>query len=967
MSRQLSTLADRKTSWSPGGARAQPAFLSQKTEDRRLAGEWSELGAPTSAAGGCDFGRISVHAPPRADATGNSGEFAAACTAQVQTKLAISQSGDEFEQEADRVADTVMSGRSASVSQSSIAPSVQREEPQTGPPTEKPKSEEEKYKEAAKKLAEALRATEAGKQLEARVTELGKDFLSTTEGKAVAATALAAALAGIIATNSELPVQVPEIPLDWLAPGLKAKLTWEGPVRTPTNVGLTLTTGGGVSIGASYAKTPAAPGKPAEEKAGLTITIPLGGSSSKKSGPSESEKIRAETARLTAENAKWQEAFKTPEQRAEDQAFWDAYWRSKMNDPLNPRARQGPGLQPTPGATEPREKDDLMLMREPAGEYTAGAFAPPVVHEVLTESGQPLDADTRGFMESRLGHDFSRVRIHTGATAAESARAVNALAYTVGRDVVFDTGQYAPQMTGGKRLLAHELAHVVQQTGGFLGNVATRSTRASQVNGRGSREVDQMVASVPSLAHCLVRATVRQRVNVPFVARQNTSETAAVLHTGTVRGSGLQFFPLQVVSTHIGPVSGAGGLLEDSRNRLSVVVGQSMTLRRIANLILPLWNSATPFTPAGAAGPIITLPVSADVLARGLLVYNRYYLRLQTQPVPSITGWQGGLRFPLPVEIDANGEGAVNKDLIQNLAADFDNAWEALLDQPAGTVAAPAPADLRQTVADFLISHPSANERGVALAARAITNPVEAQPLLAEILAQLGVNAFDVALAFMDASVNPQIALLASQRSGAGVLGAIRAALAAAPATLTASQQASLARANRMLGLITTIVPRDMPFLQPTAVSAAGEKSRRSVLTYDQVKALVEANNKASVSTELLLCLIWKESGFNPSVKNASSSATGLMQMTKGAVDEANKNTPKGVHYEHSEMTDPATNIQCGTYYLAIRIKWAKGNLKGGLEGFGTGSGYADKILACETCLTKKPDDAMTCLHQIHP
>lgn len=76
--------------------------------------------------------------------------------------------------------------------------------------------------------------------------------------------------------------------------------------------------------------------------------------------------------------------------------------------------------------------------------------------------GQPLDSNTRAFFEPRFGYDFSQVRLHTDARAAESARAVNALAYTVGRDVVFAAGQYAPA-AGGRRLLAHELSHVVQQ------------------------------------------------------------------------------------------------------------------------------------------------------------------------------------------------------------------------------------------------------------------------------------------------------------------------------------------------------------------------------------------------------------------------------------------------------------------------------------------------------------------------
>jgi hypothetical protein len=88
---------------------------------------------------------------------------------------------------------------------------------------------------------------------------------------------------------------------------------------------------------------------------------------------------------------------------------------------------------------------------------------PPIVDEVLRSPGQPLDRETRAFMEPRFGHDFSNVRVHTDGPAAKSARAVDALAYTVGRHVVFGTKQYAPGTSAGKRLLAHELTHVVQQ------------------------------------------------------------------------------------------------------------------------------------------------------------------------------------------------------------------------------------------------------------------------------------------------------------------------------------------------------------------------------------------------------------------------------------------------------------------------------------------------------------------------
>jgi hypothetical protein len=93
----------------------------------------------------------------------------------------------------------------------------------------------------------------------------------------------------------------------------------------------------------------------------------------------------------------------------------------------------------------------------------SGSVAPPIVHAVLRSPGQPLDVETRAFMEPRFGHDFSRVRVHHDSRAAESARAVHAQAYTVARNIVFDRGSYAPGTLSGRQLIAHELSHVVQQ------------------------------------------------------------------------------------------------------------------------------------------------------------------------------------------------------------------------------------------------------------------------------------------------------------------------------------------------------------------------------------------------------------------------------------------------------------------------------------------------------------------------
>src|SRR5215218_1777268 len=127
------------------------------------------------------------------------------------------------------------------------------------------------------------------------------------------------------------------------------------------------------------------------------------------------------------------------------------------------------------------EKRRLALQRR-ATNQTESSAVPPIVHEALRTAGRPLDITTRTFMEPRFGHDFGRVRVHTDARAAESAQAVNAAAYTVGRDIVFGARQYAPGTSEGRRLLAH----VVQQEG------ATRDghgTHAATVQRQGTPPV----------------------------------------------------------------------------------------------------------------------------------------------------------------------------------------------------------------------------------------------------------------------------------------------------------------------------------------------------------------------------------------------------------------------------------------------------------------------------------------------
>ncbi len=134
------------------------------------------------------------------------------------------------------------------------------------------------------------------------------------------------------------------------------------------------------------------------------------------------------------------------------------------------------------------EDEKLLQKKEAPGQQVAAtgqsSSAPGMVSDVLRPGGQPLDPGTREFMESRFNHDFGQVRVHAGNRAAESARALNAVAYTVWPDVVFGAGQFSPDTGAGRRLLAHELNHVVQQTGAMdTAPFIQRQTTASPLFG----------------------------------------------------------------------------------------------------------------------------------------------------------------------------------------------------------------------------------------------------------------------------------------------------------------------------------------------------------------------------------------------------------------------------------------------------------------------------------------------------
>lgn len=136
--------------------------------------------------------------------------------------------------------------------------------------------------------------------------------------------------------------------------------------------------------------------------------------------------------------------------------------------------------------------------------------APPIVDEVLRTPGSPLDRATRDYMETRFGFDFSHIQLHTDARAAKSARAVNAVAYTVGHHVAFDAGSYAPQALAGRRLLAHELAHTLQQSSGVRLSSRQFDSPDNDLEAHAAGAIIGSQASMP-LLHSRARTTIARQ------------------------------------------------------------------------------------------------------------------------------------------------------------------------------------------------------------------------------------------------------------------------------------------------------------------------------------------------------------------------------------------------------------------------------------------------------------------------
>jgi hypothetical protein len=416
-----------------------------------------------------------------------------------RSSFSINQPDDAFEREADRIAEQVgnrsalpeHSATSHSLSNLITATSalaIQRQE------AEKGGDDAPKGKEAAKRVGEAFLKTPLGEKIKQEAAAKGKEFIATLPGKVISGAAAAGAVSALIATNSELPIEIPEIPLDFVYPNLKMQITYEGPVRQPTKA----------MISFSGNLPDLIPSQPARTAQKLTAQ----------------ERYQAETQKIAEDQRRFREGMKTPAQRkAEQDETWETMRRLNQarSDPLGlglttpgvggtlSFGQGGPGgLVGLPGpeknklqfgssgklANPGKSTDESLEITKPSAavDKKAGlrkreeekvqrkarsrqngsvhSLAASQVDQALASSGQPMEPGVLQVMERWLGYDLSAVRIHNGPQADQSARQVDALAYTVGNHIVFASGQYQPHNQAGRILLAHELVHTIQQGAG---------------------------------------------------------------------------------------------------------------------------------------------------------------------------------------------------------------------------------------------------------------------------------------------------------------------------------------------------------------------------------------------------------------------------------------------------------------------------------------------------------------------
>jgi hypothetical protein len=416
----------------------------------------------------------------------------------VQAKLAVSHPNDRYEQEADRVADRVMRmpdprlqrqlepeeeeeeeealqtkllvGRMPPAVQRQVEPEEEEEEEfvQTKPLIGRMTPLIQRQVEPEEEEEEALQTKPLGQILplaQRQPAETSETPAETTEEETVVSGEEAAS-ASVVSIEIQRDTETDESTLGTLTIGESTFETLELPDRDNAATGDS-ETAGRIPAGTydAHIRTDGARGWriELEDVTGRTyIQIHVGNTPDDTVGCILVGTARGENAVQNSTNARNQI------QQIVENAGEGVTIQVTVTDPPTAAAEEqtaeGVPEQAPEGASHEAPEPPLQPKRRPDRANRDGP-AHLARGDVVKGAGTPLLQSVRGFLEPRLRHDFSRVRVHTDAQAAESARAVSSRAFTVGRDIVFGAGQYAPETYTGRRLLAHELTHVIQQGG----------------------------------------------------------------------------------------------------------------------------------------------------------------------------------------------------------------------------------------------------------------------------------------------------------------------------------------------------------------------------------------------------------------------------------------------------------------------------------------------------------------------
>ena len=219
-------------------------------------------------------------------------------------------------------------------------------------------------------------------------------------------------------------------------------------------------------------------------------------------------------------------------------------------------------LQMNPERVQRQEEEEELLQLKAAGPRVSGASARTAAASAVASGGRPLSGPEQAWFEPRFGAELSHVRLHTDAAAGRAARDIGARAYTLGRHIAFAPGEYAPSSSDGRRLMAHELVHTMQQTaprvlarpGTAFGLIQRQPTSLGAIAGRERRRIQVSTRPV---------AVPAERVTAFFSVMDNGrhGETQSIGGTSTVFGAGID----AALQTGLGSI---GGWLATTTNAL---------------------------------------------------------------------------------------------------------------------------------------------------------------------------------------------------------------------------------------------------------------------------------------------------------------------------------------------------------------------------------------------------------------